>query len=327
MLAVSLADLKKKARPPQGGRAVLLRPNLLPEITSVASNSGAKIPSENCEAADVQAAGSELDIVECSRVKHIIVDFRIFGLARSAESSCRVDDSRQRRRCNAGPAYHEPACAENRVTVENPNPGVGVRVKGKVRSAAEISDNGPHDVLEGRAGFHLARAATGVLPGVFEFESSGRAVAGKRRAASRNHVRRCARINNAGTISSRSEINDAGSCEVHVKFRFLSEFPGSETHRDFTATVRSHKPAGQDGSVEQIAKPEVLRFHQKNLGIWSHRMRPLDVQRGLKFRAAAGVWTWTCHRRLRPIREHNRKVCSGQSELRRESSQIGGGAS
>jgi hypothetical protein len=47
----------KKTRPSQEGRAVLRGPNLLSEITFVAPYPCAEIPSENCEVADVQAAG------------------------------------------------------------------------------------------------------------------------------------------------------------------------------------------------------------------------------------------------------------------------------
>ena len=60
---------QKKSPAFQEGRAVLRGPNLLSEITFVAAYSSAEIPSENCEAADVQAAGSELDVVERKRVE------------------------------------------------------------------------------------------------------------------------------------------------------------------------------------------------------------------------------------------------------------------
>jgi hypothetical protein len=313
---------QKKARPSQEGRAVVQGPNLLTEITSIAADSRAEIPSENCEVADVQAAGSELDVIECKRVKQIIVDFRVLGLARFAESSGCIDDSCQRGRGNAGATYDEPARAENGVTVENPNPGVRVRVEREVRSSAEAPDDVSDPVLKGRTGFHLARAATGVLPGVLEFESAGRAVAGERSASGGDHVRRCAWINGAGTIPSRGKINDAGCGEVHVKQRFLSKFPASETHGDFATAVLSYQLAGQDCGVEQIAEVKVLRFHQKNLGIRRHGVRPLDVQRGFEFRSASGVWARIHRGWCRPVREHYSDVRSGQTELRRESSQI-----
>src|ERR1700733_3786477 len=246
------ASNEKKARPSQEGRAVLHEPKLLSEITVVAAYSRAEIPSENCEVADIQAAGPELDIVECKRVKHVVVDFRVLRLAGSAESSGGIDDSRQRGRGNAGSTYHEPAGAQHWIAVEDPDPGIRVRVKGKVRSSAEVPDDVSYSVLKGRAWFHLAGAAAGILPRVLEFERAGRAVAGDRGASSRNHVRRGARIDDAGTVSSRSKINDSGRGEVRVKLCFLREFSCSETHGDFTASVRSHQLAGQNRSIEQI---------------------------------------------------------------------------
>ena len=56
------------------------------------------------------------------------------------------------------------AFAFQQVSVQNPDAGVGIRVKREVRSAAEIADNLRDAVLEMWTGFNLAWSATGVVP-------------------------------------------------------------------------------------------------------------------------------------------------------------------
>src|SRR5437870_8994298 len=56
---------------------------------------------------------------------------------------------------------------------------IWIRVEGEVRSASEVADNIRDAVLEVRAGFNLARAATGVLPGILQEKRSEERRVGK----------------------------------------------------------------------------------------------------------------------------------------------------
>ncbi len=78
---------------------------LLAAESEVAPNTGAEVPSQTGKVTDVQATVAEDDVAKITPLReHVPVDEGIFGLAGSGESTCRINDARQRGCRNAGAA-------------------------------------------------------------------------------------------------------------------------------------------------------------------------------------------------------------------------------
>src|SRR5438094_2419927 len=86
-------------------------------------------------------------------------------------------------------------------------------------------------------------------------------------------------------------VDNAGSGEGSVEESFLGEFPATPTHGDFAATVCGDKIRRYGHRLEQIAETIGVRFNEKNSGIRSQGMRPLDVQRRFEFPSSTGIQT------------------------------------
>src|SRR5437879_13852714 len=103
------------------------------------------------------------------------------------------------------------AFAFQQVSVQNPDAGVGIRVKREVRSAAEIADNLRDAVLEMWTGFNLAWSATGVLPGILQQKRARVRIARDGRPACRDNVWRSRAPHSARAFSGSRYVAHAGS--------------------------------------------------------------------------------------------------------------------
>src|SRR5437016_9304163 len=157
------------------------------------------------------------------------------------------------------------AFAFQQVSVQNPDAGVGIRVKREVRSAAEIADNLRDAVLEMWTGFNLAWSATGVLPGILQQKRARVRIARDGRSACRDNVWRSAGPHSARAVSGRRNVDNAGSGEGSVEESFLGEFPATPTHGDFAASVCGDKIRRYRHRLEQIAETLVFASTRKIL--------------------------------------------------------------
>src|SRR5947208_13722898 len=103
------------------------------------------------------------------------------------------------------------AFAFEQVSVQNPDAGVGIRVKREVRSAAEIADNLRNAVLEMWTGFNLAWSAAGILPGVLQQKRARVRIARDGRSACRDNVRRSARPHSPRAVSGSRHVDNSRS--------------------------------------------------------------------------------------------------------------------
>ena len=169
-----------------------------------------------------------------------------------------------------------------------------------------------------RAGFNLARAATGVLPGILQEKRSRVRIPRDGRSPRRDHIRRSARPTSAWAVSGRSDVHNTGSCEIPIVFRLIQELAGAPAHGDFAAAVCCDQIRSHEHCLEQIEEPIRIRLHQKDFGIGGHGMRPLDIQRRLQFPPAARIQSG-----LRSGSIDHLKNSRRQTELCGESRQIG----
>src|SRR5438132_12158939 len=121
------------------------------------------------------------------------------------------------------------AFAFEQVSVQNPDAGVGIRVKREVRSAAEIADNLRDAVLEMWTGFNLAWSATGVLPGILQEKRARVRIARDGRSACRDNVWRSAGPRSARAVSGRRNVDNAGSGDGSDDDSILGEVTDNPT--------------------------------------------------------------------------------------------------
>ena len=289
------------------------------------TQAGAEVIAQEGEVAGVEAAVAVDDVVE-GAAKNVVVELGVLGLAGSAEGASGVDDASQSGRRDAGATDDKPAGAEDRIGVKHPDTGGWIGVEGQVWCAPGIAHDEANAILEGGTRLDEAGTAARILPSVFKEEVAGVGVAGKRGAACSDDVGRDGGIFAARAVTRGGEENNAGNDEKRIEKSFANgaiaerrvELSRAETHGDFTAAIGSNELRGESGAGKQVGEAIVAGLDEEELGVGSHGVGHLQVERLFDFPAASPV-----RGRLRALREDDGQIWRGQAELRGVGGQVG----